>query len=73
MGKENEIRLIAYGIWEEEGCENGHDCEHWIRAKAIWEKKQERGSVSGEPKVELKHNTKLNKKNNFLGRSHIRS
>jgi len=39
MGKEDEIRLIAYHIWEEEGCQDGHDCEHWFRAEALWEKK----------------------------------
>ncbi|HEX7474488.1 MAG TPA: DUF2934 domain-containing protein [Dehalococcoidales bacterium] len=39
MGKEDEIRLIAYHIWEEEDCQNGHDCEHWFRAETLWEKK----------------------------------
>jgi translation elongation factor EF-Tu-like GTPase len=39
MGKEDEIRLIAYHIWEEEGCQDGYDCEHWFRAEALWEKK----------------------------------
>jgi hypothetical protein len=39
MSKEDEIRLIAYRIWEEEGCRDGHDCEHWFRAEALWEKK----------------------------------
>jgi len=41
MGREEEIRLIAYSIWEQEGCCNGHDMEHWLRAEAIWEEKQE--------------------------------
>lgn len=35
MGREEEIKLIAYRIWEEEGCIDGHDCEHWFRAEAI--------------------------------------
>jgi hypothetical protein len=39
MGKEHEIRLIAYNIWEQEGCPDGHDYEHWINAEEIWEKK----------------------------------
>lgn len=51
MGKEDEIRLIAYHIWEEEGCQDGHDCEHWFRAENLWEKKDKAlavpiGSVS---------------------------
>jgi hypothetical protein len=46
MGKEDEIRLIAYNIWENENCQDGHDCEHWIRAEAIWVGKQKQGTVS---------------------------
>ena len=40
MGREDDIRLIAFRIWEEEGCLNGWDCEHWLRAESIWEKNQ---------------------------------
>jgi hypothetical protein len=40
MGREDEVRLIAYSIWEQEGCYDGHDMEHWLKAEAIWEKKQ---------------------------------
>jgi hypothetical protein len=40
MVREDEIRLIAYKIWEEEGCLNGHDYEHWFRAEAIWDQRQ---------------------------------
>ncbi len=34
MDREEEIRLIAYGIWEEEGYRHGHDAEHWLKAEA---------------------------------------
>jgi hypothetical protein len=37
MARDDEIRTIAYYIWQEDGCVHGHDCEHWIRAEAIWE------------------------------------
>jgi hypothetical protein len=40
VAKEDEIRLIAFNIWEQEGCINGKDCEHWFRAEAIWEGRQ---------------------------------
>jgi len=40
MAHDDEIRLIAYSIWEEEGCPNGRDCEHWFRAEIIWEDQQ---------------------------------
>jgi hypothetical protein len=36
MAKEDEIRLIAYRIWEQEGCINGKDCDHWFKAESIW-------------------------------------
>lgn len=45
MGKEEEIKLIAYKIWEEEGCLDGHDCEHWFRAEVIWEQQQKQETV----------------------------
>ncbi|HXX59059.1 MAG TPA: DUF2934 domain-containing protein [Dehalococcoidales bacterium] len=37
MERENEIRLIAYKLWQDEGCKDGHDCEHWLKAEAVWE------------------------------------
>jgi hypothetical protein len=37
MGREDEIRAIAYGIWEAEGYCHGYDCDHWLRAEVIWE------------------------------------
>ncbi len=40
MDREEEIRLIAYSIWEQESCPNGKDCEHWFRAEAIWEEQE---------------------------------
>ena len=37
MAREDEIRLIAYNIWQEEGCCDGQDVDHWLRAEVIWE------------------------------------
>jgi hypothetical protein len=36
MNHEDEIRLIAYRIWEEEGCPDGLHHEHWVRAETVW-------------------------------------
>ncbi len=36
MGREEEIRLIAYQIWEEEGRPQGRDVENWLKAEATW-------------------------------------
>jgi hypothetical protein len=53
MSKENEVRLIAYNIWEQENCPNGKDCEHWYGAEAIWEKQQKPKAVA----VNIKNET----------------
>jgi hypothetical protein len=42
MVREDEIRLIAYQIWEEESCPDGKDCEHWIKAETIWEEQKKK-------------------------------
>jgi len=45
MGREDEIRLIAYSIWEEEGHPDGKDYEHWLRAEATWEQQQKHNTA----------------------------
>ena len=40
MAKENEIRLVAYNIWEQEGRPAGKDVEHYLRAKKILEERE---------------------------------
>lgn len=39
MNREEEIRIIAYHIWEEENYRHGYDAEHWLKAEAIWEER----------------------------------
>ncbi len=46
MAREDEIRTIAYYIWQEEGCVHGRDCEQWIRAEAIWEGRQKQQTAA---------------------------
>lgn len=40
MYHDDEVRLIAYRIWEEEGQPDGRDLEHWLKAEAIWQERQ---------------------------------
>ena len=40
MHHEQEVQLMAYHIWEEEGHPHGHDMEHWLKAEAAWQEKQ---------------------------------
>lgn len=56
MGREEEIGIIAYRIWEEEGYCHGRDIEHWLRAERIWEemflasiKGSTNGAYKGDP------------------------
>ena len=62
MEREDEIKLIAYNIWEEEGCSDGHDCEHWLRAEAIWELKQKDAAKS----TQLKANQPVKQNNRVM-------
>jgi hypothetical protein len=63
MGKEDEIRLIAFRIWQEEGCINGCNCEHWFKAEAIWEQQKKPAidsqNTGAESKQGIRKNTKV--------------
>ncbi len=48
MGREDEIKLIAYAIWEEASCPDGRDCEHWLMAETIWEQRGKSGAAASE-------------------------
>ena len=34
--REEEIRELAYRIWQEEGYPQGHEVQHWLKAEALW-------------------------------------
>jgi hypothetical protein len=36
--RDEQIREIAYRIWQEEGCPAGSEVEHWLKAQSIWRK-----------------------------------
>jgi hypothetical protein len=50
MEKEDEIRLMAYNLWVEEGRLEGRDQEYWFKAEAIWRKTHSLNPVSVEKK-----------------------
>jgi hypothetical protein len=56
MGREDEVRCIAYSIWQEAGCPSGCDYEYWFKAESMWENKQEK-SVSSNSKAQTKRTT----------------
>ena len=59
MGREDEIRIIAYSIWEKEGRSDGHDFEHWLKAEVIWEEKQKDEAAYIDPKAKSKQSMPL--------------
>jgi Protein of unknown function (DUF2934) len=34
--REEQIRKLAYRIWQEEGHPHGYEVQHWLKAEAIW-------------------------------------
>jgi hypothetical protein len=40
MERQDEIRAIAYCLWEEEGRPTGKDLEHYYRAETIYQQQQ---------------------------------
>jgi len=60
--REDEIRIFAYRIWEEEGCCDGHDCEHWFKAEVIWEEKEKSEAAYIDTKTKPKQTPKQSKK-----------
>ena len=37
----DEVREMAYRIWEGEGYPHGRDQDHWFRAEAMWQERQD--------------------------------
>jgi hypothetical protein len=46
MHHEQEVRQIAYQIWEEQGHPQGQELEHWLKAEAAWQEKQAHATPS---------------------------
>jgi hypothetical protein len=38
--REEEIRQIAYQLWQDEGSPHGRHLDHWLKAESIWCKQQ---------------------------------
>ena len=39
--RDEEVRQIAYELWQNEGCPVGRHAEHWLKAESIWRSRQE--------------------------------
>jgi len=36
MNRDEETRQVAYRLCQEEGCPDGYDVQHWLKAETIW-------------------------------------
>jgi Protein of unknown function (DUF2934) len=36
MSEDERVRLIAYRLWEDEGCPQGRALDHWLKAEELW-------------------------------------
>ena len=34
---QEQIRELAYRLWQTEGYPHGYDVQHWLKAEAIWQ------------------------------------
>jgi hypothetical protein len=48
--RDEEIRQIAYRLWQEEGCPDGRNVEHWVRAESEWLEERRPKSKPKQPK-----------------------
>lgn len=56
--RDEEIRLIAYKLWQDEGCPDGRHSEHWVKAQAIWQERQLPAEPMEQPELKRKRTTK---------------
>jgi hypothetical protein len=61
MGREEEIRMIAYSLWVQDGFRRGKAIEHWLKAEAIWEQFHKAANLP-DPPVKTKLNVIRNDK-----------
>ncbi len=40
IDRDEEIRQLAYRFWQEAGCPNGTDLQHWLKAEEFWRENQ---------------------------------
>jgi hypothetical protein len=52
MNRDEEIREVAYKLWQEEGYPHGYEVQHWLKAEAIWQEKHR-------PKIKSKQSQPL--------------
>ena len=62
--RDEQIRELAYRIWQEEGYPYGHEVQHWLEAESIWQENHRAKSTPKQSKP-LKR-TKSRKRNLYF-------
>ena len=59
---DEEVRQLAYKIWQEAGCPIGSDLQHWLKAQEIWQEAHPQGqSPTSQSKARKPRKTRANK------------
>lgn len=48
--REQEIRQLAYKLWQDAGCPHGQDVTYWLAAESLWHDERRR-DVAPRPKA----------------------
>jgi len=56
---QEQIRELAYRIWQAEGYPHGYDVQHWLKAEAMW---QEEHRSESKPKRSKRHTKRKSRK-----------
>lgn len=58
---DDQIRQLAYRLWQDEGCPDGYDVQHWLKAETIWleeHRPKDKPKVSASPKGRRRRQTR---------------
>jgi hypothetical protein len=58
MTTDEEVRQLAYRLWQDEGCPDGHELQHWLRAETIWLEEHRPQSKPKQPRAPQRRKTK---------------
>ena len=56
INRDEEIRQVAYRYWQEEGCQNGAELQHWLKAEVIWQEEHRPRSEANATKSRKERN-----------------
>ncbi len=56
MEREDEIRIIAYALWVQDGYNHTSAVKHWLRAEAIWKQNHKVMRSPDKPDKDLNEN-----------------